>query len=68
MYRRHLLTALAFFNLINILKYSKDKYFDMKKVNDIQAKRDGCKTCPPVSNKYQSSNKQKINVSKRNED
>jgi hypothetical protein len=40
----------------------------MKKVNDIQAKRGGCKNCPPVSNKYQSSNKQKINVSKRNED
>ena len=43
-------------------------YFDMKKVNDIQDKRGGCKNCPPVSNKYQSSNKQKINVSKRNED
>lgn len=31
----------------------------MKKVNDIQAKRGGCKTCPPATNKYQSSNKQK---------
>lgn len=24
----------------------------MKKVNDIQAKRGGCKTCPPATNKY----------------
>lgn len=39
----------------------------MKKDKDIQAKRGGCKNCPPATNMFKSDVKQKINVSERNE-
>ena len=42
-------------------------YFDVKKVDDIQAKRGGCKNCPPTVDKSESFIMQKNNVSKRNE-